>query len=61
MSARYDRARTCKLVWEDRDTGEIGRVETGGLSACTDDIKAATRPSSWSTRPAGSSPAWRPT
>ncbi|MBL0799115.1 hypothetical protein M2168_003753 [Streptomyces sp. CZ24] len=40
MSARYDRARTCKLVWEDRDTGEIGRVETGGLSACTDDIKA---------------------
>ncbi|MCM3821292.1 hypothetical protein CWI85_17425 [Streptomyces albidoflavus] len=40
MSPRYDRARTCKLVWEDRDTGEIGRVETGGLSACTDDIKA---------------------
>ncbi|ESP98533.1 Hypothetical protein B591_18164 [Streptomyces sp. GBA 94-10 4N24] len=40
MSPRYDRARTCKLVWEDRDTGELGRVETGGLSACTDDIEA---------------------
>ena len=40
MSVRQDRARTCELVWKDRDTGETGRVETGGKSACTDDIEA---------------------